>query len=108
MAFWSCESFSRARSRSSSAGAATAGEGALCPLGVSAAGRVGVVASIGYLAFLGGPPTIGFLGNQVTVLHALSAVAIVLVVSILLAGALQPRPSAADEPADRTQARRSS
>lgn len=56
----------------------------------AAAGRVSVVASIGYLAFLGGPPAIGFLGNQVTVLHALMAVAVVLVVSTLLAGALTP------------------
>jgi MFS family permease len=56
----------------------------------TAAGRVGVVASIGYLAFLGGPPLIGFLGNQFTVLHALTAVVVVLGVAILLAGVLQP------------------
>ncbi|MEJ1230816.1 MAG: hypothetical protein WDM88_09765 [Galbitalea sp.] len=36
-----------------------------------AAGRVSAVASIGYLAFLVGPPSIGFLGNQVGILHAL-------------------------------------
>jgi predicted MFS family arabinose efflux permease len=65
----------------------------------AAAGRVGVVASIGYLAFLGGPPLIGFLGNQVTVLHALTAIVLVLVVSTLLAGALRPRQSSMDEPA---------
>jgi cyanate permease len=65
---------------------------------VAAAGRVSVVASIGYLAFLGGPPFVGFLGNQFTVLHALTAVAVVLVISILLASALQPRRSAADQP----------
>jgi MFS family permease len=68
------------------------------PTGMSAAadepraapGRVSVVASIGYLAFLGGPPLVGFLGNQFTVLHALAAVAVVLVISVLLAGALRP------------------
>ncbi|MBV9281567.1 MAG: MFS transporter [Chloroflexi bacterium] len=60
----------------------------------AAAGRVGVVASIGYLAFLGGPPFVGFLGDRFTVLRALSAVALVLVVSTLLAGALRPRRAA--------------
>ncbi len=56
----------------------------------AAAGRVGVVASIGYLAFLGGPPLIGFLGSQYTVLHALMVIVLVLCLSIVLAGALQP------------------
>lgn len=70
----------------------------------AAAGRVSVVASIGYLAFLGGPPTVGFLGNQFTVLHALAAVAIVLAVSILLAGALRPLRSSADQLAGRREA----
>lgn len=64
----------------------------------AAAGRVGVVASIGYLAFLGGPPIIGFLGSQFTVLHALAAVVIVLIVSMLLAGTLRPLQSSVDEP----------
>jgi MFS family permease len=36
-----------------------------------AAARVSAVASIGYLAFLVGPPSIGFLGNQFGILHAL-------------------------------------
>ena len=43
------------------------------PVGISAAAddprhaaaRVSVVASIGYLAFLGGPPLLGFLGDHV-------------------------------------------
>lgn len=61
----------------------------------AAAGRVSVVASIGYLAFLGGPPFVGFLGNQFSVLHALLAVAMVLIVSMLLASALRPARSAA-------------
>jgi predicted MFS family arabinose efflux permease len=62
----------------------------------TAAGRVGVVASIGYLAFLGGPPIIGFLGNRFTVLHALTVVVVVLVVSTLLASTLQPRQTSVD------------
>ena len=36
-----------------------------------AAARVSAVASIGYLAFLVGPPTIGFLGNQFGILNGL-------------------------------------
>ena len=53
------------------------------PLGMSAAaddpiraaGRVGVVTSIGWIAFLVAPPAIGFLGSRVGTLHALVAVA---------------------------------
>lgn len=63
----------------------------------AAAGRVSVVASIGFLAFLAGPPLIGFLGDQFTVLHALTAVVLVLVISMLLAGALRPLQSSLDE-----------
>ncbi|GID30152.1 MFS transporter [Paractinoplanes brasiliensis] len=57
-----------------------------------AASRVSVVASIGYCAFLGGPPLIGFLGDHVTVKNALVAVAVLLVVSLTLAGAVRPLP----------------
>ena len=70
------------------------------PLGMSAAadeptaaaGRVSVVASIGYCAFLGGPALVGYLGQNVTVLRALIAVAVVLALATLLAGALCPLP----------------
>lgn len=55
-----------------------------------AAGRVSVVASIGYCSFLGGPPLIGLLGDHVTVLKALIALAVVLGVAFLLAGAIRP------------------
>ena len=49
------------------------------PLGMSAAGddparaaaRVSAVATIGYLAFLGGPPLIGFVGQHIGLLNAL-------------------------------------
>jgi MFS family permease len=56
----------------------------------AAAGRVSVVASIGYFAFLGGPPLIGFVGSHDTVLHALLAVAVLLGLAMLLVDALRP------------------
>ncbi|WP_430781093.1 MFS transporter [Actinoplanes sp. G11-F43] len=67
------------------------------PVGMSAAAddpvkapaRVGVVASIGYCAFLGGPPLIGFLGDHVTVSKGLLAVAMLLVLSLALTPALR-------------------
>ncbi|MFF5296877.1 MFS transporter [Paractinoplanes globisporus] len=70
------------------------------PVGMSAAAddpahaapRVSVVATIGYCAFLGGPPLIGFLGDHVTVLRALLAVMVLLAVAIGLAGAVKPLP----------------
>jgi MFS family permease len=52
--------------------------------------RVSVIASIGYCAFLGGPPLIGFLGQHVSVLRALIAVAVLLAVAVTLAGSLRP------------------
>jgi predicted MFS family arabinose efflux permease len=58
----------------------------------AAAGRVSVVASIGYCAFLGGPPLIGYLGQNITVLRALIAVAVVLALATLVTGALRPPP----------------
>jgi fucose permease len=55
-----------------------------------AASRVSVVASIGYCAFLAGPPLIGFLGEHLGVLHALLVVAVLLAVAVAVAGALRP------------------
>jgi len=46
-----------------------------------AAARVSVVSTIGYTAFLAGPPLVGFLGSHVGVLHALLVVSVVLVPS---------------------------
>lgn len=63
-----------------------------------AAARVSVIASIGYCAFLGGPPLIGFLGEHYTVLRALTAVAVLLAVSIMVAGVVRP---IGEDPADR-------
>jgi predicted MFS family arabinose efflux permease len=48
--------------------------------------RVSVIASIGYFAFLGGPPLIGFLGQRFSVLRGLTAVAAVLALAALIAG----------------------
>jgi MFS family permease len=55
-----------------------------------AAGRVSVVASIGYVAFLAGPPLIGFLGDEVGTLRALTATAGLVAVGLLVSGALRP------------------
>ncbi|GAA1840888.1 MFS transporter [Microlunatus capsulatus] len=55
-----------------------------------AAGRVSVVASIGYTAFLAGPPLIGFLGDHVGVLRALTVTAGLLGLAALLAGTIRP------------------
>jgi cyanate permease len=63
----------------------------------AAAGRVSVVASIGYCAFLGGPPLIGYLGQDSTVLRALVTVAVVLALATLVTGALRPHPRSAPE-----------
>ncbi len=68
------------------------------PVGMSAAAddparaapRVSAVASIGYCAFLGGPPLIGFLADHYTVVRALLAVAVLLAISILLTGTIRP------------------
>ena len=68
------------------------------PVGMSAAAddpgrsaaRVSVVASIGYCAFLAGPPLIGFLGQHITVLRALTVVAVLLAIATAVATALRP------------------
>ncbi|RMB59032.1 MFS transporter [Tessaracoccus antarcticus] len=52
----------------------------------TAAARVSAVATIGYVAFLGGPPLIGFLGQQVGLLRAL----LVVLVFIGVAGLVSP------------------
>ncbi len=76
------------------------------PVGMSAAAdeaamapaRVSVVASIGYVAFLGGPPLIGFLGAHVGVLRALTVVAVLLALATAVAGALRPPPTTRPDP----------
>ena len=71
------------------------------PLGMSAAAdsgpnpaaRISVVASIGYLANLGGPPVIGYVSESFGLLNALWLVAAMLAVGFLAARALE-RPTA--------------
>lgn len=68
------------------------------PVGLSAAGddprgaaiRVGAVATIGYLAFLVGPPGLGLLGEHVGLLHALIVVLIGVIIAGLISGAARP------------------
>jgi MFS family permease len=55
-----------------------------------AAARVSVIASIGYCAFLAGPPLIGFLAQRSSVIHALAAVIALLALAGLLAGNVRP------------------
>lgn len=65
------------------------------PVGMSAAAddparaaeRVSAVATIGYLAFLVGPPLIGFLGEHFGLLNGLIAVLVLIVVAGLVSGA---------------------
>jgi MFS family permease len=72
------------------------------PVGMSAAAdepahapaRVSVVATIGYVAFLAGPPVLGYLGDRVGVLNALLLVAVLLVPSALAVPAARKPESA--------------
>ena len=56
----------------------------------TAAARVSVVSTIGYGAFLCGPPLLGLLAEHVGILHSLLAVLVILVVSFLLAPVARP------------------
>lgn len=58
-----------------------------------AAARVSVVSSIGYTAFLVGPPLIGFLGDRGGTLPSLLVVAVLLLPSLLATGAARPLPT---------------
>lgn len=85
-------------------GAAVWGIGASLgfPVGMSAAAddpryaavRLSVVTTVGYLAFLAGPPLLGFLGNHVGTLHALLAVGAVSTLAVLVAPVARPLPAA--------------
>ena len=82
------------------AGAALWGIGASLgfPVGMSAAAddparapaRVSVVASIGYTAFLAGPPLIGLLADSAGILRALLVAVAALALGLLAAGAARP------------------
>lgn len=70
------------------------------PMGMSAAAddpkraaaRVSVVSTIGYVAFLAGPPLLGFLGDHFTIRWALLAIGVAIIASILTAPAAKPLP----------------
>ncbi|MGC4175154.1 MFS transporter [Demequina sp.] len=68
------------------------------PVGMSAAAddprraplRLSVVSTIGYTAFLAGPPLLGFLGNEFGVLNSLLVVGAVSVLALLVVPATRP------------------
>ncbi|WP_327219074.1 MFS transporter [Streptomyces cyaneofuscatus] len=68
------------------------------PVAISAAGegekdaaaRVGAVATAGYVAFLVGPPALGFLADHVGLRLAMIVVLVLLAAAALVAGALRP------------------
>jgi len=76
------------------------------PTGISAAaddpryapGRVSTAASIGYLAFLAGPPAIGFLADHVGVLRGLSITGVLLAVAFMLCPVTAPISPSGPEP----------
>jgi fucose permease len=81
------------------------------PVGMSAAAddalhaapRVSVVASIGYCAFLAGPPLLGFLGDHHGVLASLLVVVALTIPALLVVPATKPLPGS---DADRAERRR--
>ncbi len=56
-----------------------------------AAARVSVVSSVGYVAFLAGPPLIGLLAQHLGILRALFVVVAALALALLSVGAARPR-----------------
>jgi hypothetical protein len=68
------------------------------PVGMSAAAddprraplRLSVVSTIGYTAFLAGPPLLGFLGNEFGVLNSLLVVGAVSVLALAVVPATRP------------------
>lgn len=54
-----------------------------------AAARVSVIASIGYCAFLAGPPLLGVIGKHSSILMALMVVPVLLTLAVLVAPAIQ-------------------
>ena len=71
------------------------------PVGMSAAAddqvrapaRVSVVSTIGYTAFLTGPPVLGFIGDHVGALHALLVISLLLIpAALLVPAARKPAP----------------
>ncbi len=91
-------------------GAAIWGVGASLgfPVGMSAAAddparaplRLSVVTTIGYTAFLAGPPLLGLLGDHFGVLKALTVVGAISILAMLLVPVARPLPAPAPAPED--------
>ena len=77
------------------------------PVGMSAAAddparapvRISVVSTIGYTAFLAGPPLLGFLGDHFGILRALAVVGAVSILAILVVPVTRPETAPAPAPA---------
>ena len=92
-------------------GAALWGMGASLgfPLGMSAAAddpqhaaaRVSAAATIGYVAFLCGPPILGFISEHIGLLNTLLIIVVLIVASGFFSGAARPLNVASDEKAPR-------
>ncbi|WP_144765135.1 MFS transporter [Curtobacterium sp. 9128] len=65
----------------------------------TAAARVSAVATIGYVAFLAGPPIIGLVGEHFGLLHGLLIVFVFIVAAGLASGAARERTAEAGRPA---------
>lgn len=72
--------------------------------GPKPAGRVALASTIGYLAFLVGPPTLGLLGEEVGLRGALVVPLAVVLVAVALSPASAPRVRAAEAPQPRQSA----
>lgn len=70
---------------------------------IRAAARVSVVSTIGYGAFLGGPPLLGLLADGIGLLNALLAICVLVVASFTLAGATAARPALLIKNTDKDQ-----
>jgi len=84
------------------------------PVGMSASAddparagaRMSVVATIGYMAFIAGPPALGFLGDHVGVLRSLLAVGtMALLVQLILETVREPQRAATTAPAEPVRGR---
>jgi MFS family permease len=81
------------------------------PVGMSAAAddpqragaRMSVIATIGYTAFIAGPPLLGFLGDHLTVLRALLAVTVMVAAGMLVIPATREPGAATEEVAAATR-----
>ena len=67
-----------------------------------AAARVSVVSTIGYSAFLAGPPLLGLLAQHVGYRHALLVILVPVALGVFVAGAAAPLTRNVPEPADAT------